>query len=66
MAQGVVKWFSGGKGYGFISYADGPDVFVHHSEIDGDGHRLLEENQNVEFQIKQSPKGPHAVHVRVI
>ena len=47
MAQGTVKWFNAEKGYGFISRTDGPDVFVHYSEIDGSGFRSLEENQRV-------------------
>ncbi len=66
MAQGTVKWFNSDKGFGFISNGDGPDVFVHHSEIDGGGHRGLEENQQVEFEITQGPKGPQATRVRVI
>jgi CspA family cold shock protein len=59
MSQGTVKWFNAEKGYGFISRADGPDVFVHYSEIDGYGFRSLEENQQVEFEVTQGPKGPH-------
>jgi cold shock protein len=51
-------------GYGFISRADGPDVFVHYSEIDGYGFRSLEENQQAEFEVTQGPKGPPATHVR--
>ncbi len=53
MTQGTVKWFNAEKGYGFISRTDGPDVFVHYSEIDGDGFRSLEENQHVEFEVTQ-------------
>jgi cold shock protein len=64
MTQGTVKWFNAEKGYGFISRADGPDVFVHYSEIDGDGFRSLEENQHVEFEVAQGPKGPQATRVR--
>ena len=56
MTQGTVKWFNAEKGYGFISRADGPDVFVHYSEIDGHGFRSLEENQHVEFEITQGPQ----------
>ena len=52
------------KGYGFISRTDGPDVFVHYSEIDGSGFRSLEENQHVEFEVTQGPKGPQATRVR--
>ena len=58
MTQGTVKWFNAEKGYGFISRTDGPDVFVHYSEIDGYGFRSLEENQHVEFEVAQGPKGP--------
>jgi CspA family cold shock protein len=61
-----VKWFNGEKGFGFISQDDGPDVFVHFSEIQGDGYRNLEENQRVEFDITQGPKGPQAARVRRI
>src|SRR5580700_8212505 len=64
MTQGTVKWFNAEKGYGFISRTDGPDVFVHYSEIDGNGFRSLEENQHVEFEVTQGPKGPQATHVR--
>jgi CspA family cold shock protein len=62
--QGTVKWFNAEKGYGFISRTDGPDVFVHYSEIDGYGFRSLEENQHVEFEVTQGPKGPQATRVR--
>jgi len=64
MTQGTVKWFNAEKGYGFISRADGPDVFVHYSEIDGNGFRSLEENQRVEFEVAPGPKGPQAIQVR--
>ena len=64
MTQGTVKWFNAEKGYGFISCADGPDVFVHYSEIDGYGFRSLDENQHVEFEVTQGPKGLQATHVR--
>ena len=64
MAQGTVKWFNGEKGFGFISQADGPDVFVHFSEIEGSGFKNLEENQQVEFEIVQGPKGLQAANVR--
>jgi cold shock protein len=64
MSQGTVKWFNAEKGYGFISQVDGPDVFVHYSEIDGYGFRSLEENQQVEFEVTKGPKGPQATHVR--
>ena len=60
---GTVKWFNRSKGYGFISRQEGADVFVHYSAIQGDGFRNLEEGQQVEFAIEDSPKGPHAVDV---
>lgn len=66
MAQGTVKWFNGEKGFGFISQTEGPDVFVHFSEIEGSGFKNLEENQRVEFEIAQGPKGLQATRVRAI
>jgi CspA family cold shock protein len=60
---GTVKWFNGGKGYGFISREGGEDVFVHFSAIQGDGYRNLEEGQRVEFNIEQGAKGLQAVNV---
>jgi cold shock protein len=67
MAQGVVKWFNAEKGFGFISVdGGGPDVFVHFSAIEGDGYRSLEENQKVEFESSQGPKGPQAEKVRAL
>ena len=67
MAQGVVKWFNAEKGFGFISVdGGGPDVFVHFSAIQGDGYRSLDENQRVEFEITQGPKGPQAEKVRAV
>jgi cold shock protein len=64
MTQGTVKWFNAEKGYGFISRTDGPDVFVHYSEIDGNGFRSLEENQQLDFGVAAGPKGPQATQVR--
>jgi CspA family cold shock protein len=67
MAQGTVKWFNAEKGFGFISIdGGGADVFVHFSAIDGAGYRTLEENQRVEFEVTQGPKGPQADKVRAI
>lgn len=60
---GTVKWFNGGKGYGFIERSGGPDVFVHFSAIQGDGYRNLEEGQKVEFSIEKGPKGLQATNV---
>src|SRR5271156_297634 len=67
MPQGTVKWFNAEKGFGFIAPEDGSaDVFVHYTEIQGSGFRTLEENQRVEFEVGQSPKGPQATGVRSI
>ena len=63
MAKGKVKWFSNQKGYGFITPEDGKDVFVHHTAIQGEGYKSLEEGQEVEFEIKQGPKGEQAANV---
>jgi CspA family cold shock protein len=60
---GKVKWFNNVKGYGFIGRNEGPDVFVHHSGILGDGYRTLKEGDSVEFVIVQGPKGPQAADV---
>ncbi len=60
---GKVKWFNDAKGYGFISRENGPDVFVHHSAIQGDGFRSLVENQEVEFEVIQGQKGLQAQNV---
>ena len=61
---GSVKWFNDQKGYGFIAYEGGKDVFVHHSAIVAEGYRSLTEGDPVEFSIEQGPKGPAAVNVR--
>lgn len=67
MAQGTVKWFNSEKGFGFIAVdGGGADVFVHFSAIDASGYRTLEENQRVEFEVTQGPKGPQADKVRVV
>ena len=62
---GTVKWFNGAKGFGFIQQEAGPDVFVHHTAIRGEGYRNLEEGQRVEFSVQQGPKGLQAVDVAV-
>jgi len=63
MARGKVKWFNNQKGYGFITPENGKDVFVHHSVIQGEGYKSLEEGQEVEFEIQNGPKGEQAVNV---
>ena len=65
MAEGVVKWFNDSKGYGFIEQEDGPDVFVHHSGINGDGFKSLNEGDKVTFEVEDGQKGPAAVNVSV-
>jgi cold shock protein len=65
VAIGTVKWFSAEKGFGFITQADGgSDVFVHHSAIEGNGYKTLEEGQHVRFETTQGPKGLQASGVR--
>ena len=63
MGVGTVKWFNNAKGFGFIRQDDGPDVFVHYTQITGDGFRTLEEGQPVQFELKEGPKGPFAERV---
>lgn len=63
MTKGTVKWFNNKKGYGFITSEAGTDLFVHHSEIMGDGFKSLEEGQTVQFEVQQGPKGEQAVKV---
>ena len=66
MAEGIVKWFSDQKGFGFIERDGDSDVFVHHSAIEGEGFHSLRENQQVEFTVEQGPKGLHAVRVTAL
>ena len=67
MAQGTVKWFNAEKGFGVIAQEDGgDDVFVHYSAIQTQGYKSLDENQKVEFDVTQGPKGPQAENVRAI
>ena len=63
MARGTVKWFNNQKGYGFITPENGKDVFVHHSAIQGNGYKSLDEGQAVEFDITTGPKGEQATNV---
>jgi len=63
--KGKVKWFNDQKGFGFITQEDGSkDLFVHHSSIQGSGFKTLAENQEVEFDVQQSEKGPRAANVK--
>ncbi len=67
VASGTVKWFNAEKGFGFISQPDGgADVFVHHTAIQMNGFRSLEEGQAVEFDLQEGPKGLQAVDVRPV
>jgi len=66
MAKGTVKWFNDSKGFGFISKEDGGDVFVHFTDIQGEGFKSLSEGQAVSFDVVDSPKGPKAANVMKI
>ena len=67
MATGLVKWFNSEKGFGFLTQeGGGPDVFVHFSEIQAGGYKSLNENDRVEYEVTQGPKGPNAANVRVV
>jgi len=67
MANGIVKWFNGSKGFGFIEQEDGgQDVFVHFSGINSSGFKNLDEGDRVTFDIEQGQKGPSAVNVTVV
>ena len=62
--QGTVKWFNASKGYGFIQWPEGPkDVFVHYSAIQAEGFKSLKENDKVEFEVREGPKGLQAANV---
>lgn len=61
--KGTVKWFNPEKGFGFIERENGSDVFVHHTEIQSDGFRTLNEGAEVEFEVGDGPKGPRAINV---
>ena len=64
MATGTVKWFNDSKGFGFITSDDGTDVFVHHSDIQGDGFKTLAEGESVSFDMADGEKGPKAINVQ--
>lgn len=61
--KGVVKWFNDAKGFGFIEHTTGRDVFVHYSVITQEGFKTLEDGEEVEYEVKEGPKGLHAVKV---
>ena len=63
MPTGQVKWFDNSKGFGFISREGGNDVFVHHTAIQGDGYKSLDEGQQVQFEVTKGPKGDQATNV---
>ena len=64
MATGKVKWFNDQKGFGFISSEQGKDVFVHHSVIEGQGFRTLQDGEPVEYEAEEGPKGSKATRVK--
>ena len=63
--KGKIKWFDNAKGYGFIQASEGEtvDIFVHYSEIQGEGYKILREGDSVSFEVESSPKGPIARHI---
>jgi CspA family cold shock protein len=65
LPEGTVKWFSDQKGFGFIERESGDDLFVHFSEVQGDGFKTLAEGQKVTFEAGEGPKGPQATNVRI-
>ena len=67
MSTGTVKWFNDAKGYGFIAPEDGSkDLFVHHTNIAGDGFKTLSENARVEYESREGQKGPEAINVQLV
>ncbi len=66
MPNGKVKWFNDSKGYGFITQENGPDLFVHHSQIQGKGFKSLAEGDEVSFEVAEGAKGPQAQNVQKI
>jgi cold shock protein len=66
MTNGTVKWFNEQKGFGFIEQENGTDVFVHHSKINGNGFKNLNEGDKVTFNVEQGQKGPSAIDVTVV
>jgi len=64
MVKGKVKWFNEKKGFGFLERDDGDDVFVHYTNIQGEGFRTIREGDSVEFEVQDGPKGPQAVNVK--
>jgi CspA family cold shock protein len=67
MATGTVKWFNDAKGYGFIAPEDGgKDLFVHHTNIAGEGFKTLTENARVEYEAREGQKGPEAINVQLV
>ena len=66
MTKGTVKWFNDKKGFGFLSREEGDDVFVHHTSIQAEGFKSLQEGQEVEFEVQDGPKGPQAVNVKAL
>jgi len=66
MAKGTVKWFNNQKGYGFIAGEEGADLFVHHSAIQGEGYKSLNEGDSVEYEVGSGQKGPQAQNVKLV
>ncbi len=64
--RGTVKWFNDNKGFGFLTQENGPEVFVHFSEIQGDGFKTLNEGDEVEFDLAEGERGPKATNVRKV